>query len=160
MNSYQVSVAAESHMASQLSQAGYDVSVQYGANQPGYDLVAVKPGRTLQVSVKGSQDGAWGLTQKHKDGKNYHQAADAWLERHDTNLVFAFVQFHGVTVGAMPRTYVARASEVAKHLKSLKRGGGDTRFEEEHVWKSGRVKGLTDRIPDTWRFSQERIDSV
>lgn len=161
MTSYQVAVAAESFVASLLSQSGYDVSVQYGANQPGYDLVAVKPGRTLQVSVKGSQDGGWGLTQKHKDGKNnYHQATDAWLARHEPTLVFAFVQFQGVTVGTMPRTYIARASEVATHMKSLKRGGGDTRFVEEHVWKSGQVKGWTDKIPDVWKFSKERIDCV
>ena len=65
MTSYQVGVAAESFVAALLSQSGYDVSVQYGANQPGYDLVAVKPGRTLQVSVKGSQDGGWGLAAQH-----------------------------------------------------------------------------------------------
>ena len=39
--------------------------LQYGANQPEYDLVAVDGDRTLKVSVKGSKDGGWGLTQLH-----------------------------------------------------------------------------------------------
>jgi Holliday junction resolvase-like predicted endonuclease len=160
MTSYQVSVAAESLVASLLSQSGYDVSVQYGANQPGYDLVAVKPGRTLQVSVKGSQDGGWVLTAGRKEGKTYHEAADGWLAKHGADLVFAFVQFEHVKVGEMPRVYFARANEVAAHLKSKKGGTGDTRFSEFQVWKSGMAKGITDKIPDAWKLSKERIDSV
>ncbi|MBX9637461.1 MAG: hypothetical protein K2Q45_07930 [Nitrosomonas sp.] len=34
---------------------------QCGANQPHYDLMAVKDERKLPVSVKGSQDGDWML---------------------------------------------------------------------------------------------------
>ena len=160
MTSYQVAVAAESLIASLLSQSGYDVSVQYGANQPGYDLVAVKPARTLQVSVKGSQDGGWVLTAGRKEGKTYHQAADGWLVKHGLELVFAFVQFKGVKIGEMPRVYLARSSEVAAHLKSKKGGSGDTRFSELHVWKTGMAAGITDKIPDVWKFSAERVDSV
>jgi hypothetical protein len=74
---YRVSIAAEAIAAAQLARAGYDVSVQYGANQPLYDLIAVKGDRILQVSVKGSKDGGWGLTQGYKrDGKTYRDAAD------------------------------------------------------------------------------------
>ncbi|GIO32831.1 hypothetical protein J2TS6_39720 [Paenibacillus albilobatus] len=47
----------------------FDVSVQYGANQPEYDIVIVQGDRMLKVSVKGSQDGSWGLTQNYKKGK-------------------------------------------------------------------------------------------
>ena len=160
MTSYQVGVAAESLVASLLSQSGYDVLVQYGANQPGYDLVAIKPGRALQVSVKGSQDGGWVLTAGRKSGRTYHEAADGWLEKHGVNLVFVFVQFKSVKAGEMPRIYLARASEVAEHLKSKKGGTGDTRFSEFQVWKSGMAKGITDKIPDEWKFSQRRIDSL
>jgi hypothetical protein len=46
---YHVSVAAEAHAAAAFAQAGYEVSVQYGANQPGYDLVVVKRERILKV---------------------------------------------------------------------------------------------------------------
>ena len=64
-NSWQVSTAAESFAAGQFARYGWDVSVQYGANQPEYDLVAVDGDRTLKVSVKGSRDGGWGLTQTY-----------------------------------------------------------------------------------------------
>jgi hypothetical protein len=57
MTPRQCEIAAESYAACLLAQAGYDVLVQYGANQPQYDLVAVKGKRILPISVKGSQDG-------------------------------------------------------------------------------------------------------
>ena len=160
MTSHQVEVAAESLVASLLSRTGYDVSVRYGANQARYDLVAIKDKRILQVNVKGSSDGGWVLTAGKKAGRTYHEAADLWLEKHGPGIVCAFVQFLNIPLGGTPSVYVARASEVAKHLKGLKCGSGDTRFEEEHLWKSGRVKGCTDKIPANWKFSEERIDSV
>ena len=61
--SWQVATAAEAFAAAQFARCGWDVSVQYGANQPEYDLVAVNGDRVLKVSVKGSKDGGWGLTQ-------------------------------------------------------------------------------------------------
>jgi len=44
IHQYPVGVAAEAFAAGLLApdQAGCDVSVQYGANQPEYDLIAVK----------------------------------------------------------------------------------------------------------------------
>ena len=49
--------------------------VQYGANQPEYDLVVVRGFKLLKVSVKGNQDGAWGLTQSHlKESDTFHAA--------------------------------------------------------------------------------------
>ena len=60
---WHVSVAAESITAALFAQCGYDVSVQYGANQPEYDLMVAKGERLLKISVKGSQDGGWGLSQ-------------------------------------------------------------------------------------------------
>jgi hypothetical protein len=47
MTRRQCEIAAEAYAASLLARSGYDVSVQYGANQPGYDLVAVKDNRIL-----------------------------------------------------------------------------------------------------------------
>lgn len=63
MTSWHVGVAAEAFAAGQFARYGYDVSVQYGANQPEYDLIAVSGDKMLKVSVKGSQEGSWGLTQ-------------------------------------------------------------------------------------------------
>ena len=82
MTPRQCEIAAESYAACLLAQAGYDVLVQYGANQPQYDLVAVKGKRFLPVSVKGSQDGGWMLSVKFKEeGISYHDAIDRWLRR-------------------------------------------------------------------------------
>jgi len=74
--SWQVATAAEAFAAAQFARFGWDVSVQYGANQPEYDLVAVDGNRMLKVSVKGSKDGGWGLTQSHIRNADYHSAAD------------------------------------------------------------------------------------
>ncbi len=162
---YHVGVAAEAFAAGLLAQAGYDVLVQYGANQPGYDLVAVKEGKRLKVSVKGSQDGGWGLTQGfltkgEKRPDKYHKAVDDWLEKHGAGLVYMFVQFKGIALGEMPRVFVARGRDVAARLKAARDGDGDTILWESHPWKRGRAKGCIDCVPPQWRFSQERIDSV
>lgn len=69
-----MATAAEAFTAAQFSRCGWDVSVQYGANQPEYDLVAVDGDRMLKVSVKGSKDGPWGLTQSYLEKANYGAA--------------------------------------------------------------------------------------
>jgi len=68
VSSWHIGVAAEAFVAAQFARYGIDVSVQYGANQPEYDLIASKreTDQMLKISVKGSQDGSWGLTQKYK----------------------------------------------------------------------------------------------
>ena len=60
MTGWHVAVAAEATAASLFARCGLDVSVQYGADQPEYDLVVVRDDRLLKVSVKGSQDGGGG----------------------------------------------------------------------------------------------------
>lgn len=74
ISSWHVGVAAEAYAAAIFARYGYDVSVQYGANQPEYDLISVSGDRVLKISVKGSQDGSWGLTQGFKKGCDYHTA--------------------------------------------------------------------------------------
>jgi Holliday junction resolvase-like predicted endonuclease len=106
-SSWQVATAAEAFAAAQLSRCGWDVSVQYGANQPEYDLVAVDGDRMLKVSVKGSKDGGWGLTQSLISNANYHAAADAWQAKHSKKTVFCLVQFKGIPVTELPRMYLA-----------------------------------------------------
>ena len=55
MTKYAVGVSAEAYAAGILAHAGYDISIQYGANRPGYDIVAInKQGTTSRISVKGS----------------------------------------------------------------------------------------------------------
>ncbi len=68
--------------------------VQYGANQPHYDLVANKGDTFLPISVKGSQDGGWALAVKYKnEDVSYHEAIEAWLHAQRDDVIFVFVQF-------------------------------------------------------------------
>jgi hypothetical protein len=134
-SSWQVATAAEAIAAAQFARFGYDVSVQYGANQPEYDLMIVDGERSLKVSVKGSRDGGWGLSQTqltrlrkdNPDGPtDYHGAADAWLKRHKHRTAMCFVQFKNIPTDAMPRIYLVWPKDVAKRLKGAREGKGDT----------------------------------
>jgi len=160
MGQWHVAVAAEAIAAAQLARCGYDVSVQYGANQPEYDLAVIRGERMLKVSVKGSQDGGWGLTQSflEKGKANYHEAIDQWLCRHNPRTVFCFVQFMDVPIGAMPRVYLATPAEVATQLKGCAGGRGETMLMEKRIW-TDRAKhgGKIDQIPEAWKFSAARV---
>jgi hypothetical protein len=50
---WHVATAAEAIAAAQFARLGFDVSVQYGANQPEYDLMVHNGEHALKVSVKG-----------------------------------------------------------------------------------------------------------
>jgi hypothetical protein len=164
MQQYHVAVAAEAFAAALFARCGLDVSVQYGANQPEYDLVVTRGERMLKVSVKGSKDSAWGLTQTQlaKIGNaNYHGAIDLWLEKHKHRTVFCFVQFCNVPMDSLPRVYLATPAEVAAQLKATARGRGDTTLYEEQCWTTrAHAAGTTDRIPAEWRFSPERVNQL
>lgn len=160
-NSWQVATAAEAFAAAQFARCGWDISVQYGANQPEYDLVAVDGERMLKVSVKGSQDGGWGLTQSHISSADYHGAAAAWLKKHSNRTVFCLVQFKGIPVCELPRMYLATPNEIASWLKSAAGGRGDTILYERHVWSPrARAAGVVDEIPDRWRFTECRLREI
>lgn len=114
MTPRQCEIAAESYSASLLARCGYDISVQYGANQPQYDLVAVKGSRIILVSVKGSQDGGWMLAVKHVgNGVLYHAAIDTWEQSQRKDLVFMMVQYMHASLTQAPPVYVARAAAIA-----------------------------------------------
>lgn len=160
MTPRQCEIAAESFTASLLAQAGYDVLVQYGANQPHYDLVAVKDKRILLVSVKGSQDGGWMLASRYvKEGVNYHQAIDQWLTAQRDDIVFVLVQFQGVSIGQAPRVYVARPIEIAEQLRSHRNGKGHGALQED-LRRNHPKSGYTDHTPKPSLFSHERINSI
>lgn len=159
--SWQVATAAEAFVAAQFARYGWDVSVQYGANQPEYDLVAVDGDKVLKVSVKGSQDGAWGLTQSYVRNADYHGAADRWLSKHTKRTVFCLVQFKDVAENELPRMYLATPAEIAERLKQSAAGRGETMVYENHTWnRRAFAAGTTDRIPEAWRFTRERIDEI
>lgn len=160
ISSWHVGVAAEAYTAAVFARFGYDISVQYGANQPEYDLIAVSGDKMLKISVKGSQDGGWGLTQKYKNKEcSYHEAIDNWLEAHHKKTIFCLVQFQNTTPNEMPRIYLASPQEIAKVLKNTAGGRGDTILYESHTWGPRAAgKGTTDKIPDEWIISAERLD--
>jgi len=160
MTPRQCEIAAEAFTASLLAQAGYDVLVQYGANQPHYDLVAVKEERILMVSVKGSQDGGWMLASRFvKEGVGYYEAIDQWHKHQRQDLVFIFVQFKDVVIGQAPRVYLARPPEIALHLKAHRNGLGHGALQENWLRDHPRSK-YTDKIPESWAFTGHRIDSI
>jgi hypothetical protein len=168
-SSRHISVAAEAITATQFARCGFDVSVQYGADQPEYDLIVAKGHRLLKVSVKGSQDWGWGLTQSYlaqatkQSGKkaDYHGAIDLWLEKHGHRTVFCFVQFGGVKPDQMPRLYLATPAEVAQRLRETSKARGDSILYEHQEWTTrAHGAGTADVIPATWKFSEQRIQEL
>jgi hypothetical protein len=158
VSSWQVAVAAEAAVAMVFARAGWNVSVQYGANQPEYDLMVENGSAMLKVSVKGSQDGSWGLTQGLLSNADYHGAADAWLAKHTMGTIYAFAQFKGAALADAPRIYLARPSEVVQQLKKTAKGRGDTILYERQEWtKRAAGAGSIDEIPPSWRFSEQRL---
>jgi Holliday junction resolvase-like predicted endonuclease len=163
ITSYQVGIAAEAFAAGLFARLGYDVSIQYGANQPEYDLMVAKGDEILKVSVKGSQDGSWGLTQGHltKGKANYKEAADRWLAKHGNRTIMCFVQFKGVGITDTPRVYLATPKEVAERLKQTKKGKGETILYENKTWtKRAYGYGTTDKVPDSWLISSQRLEEL
>jgi hypothetical protein len=159
--SWQVATAAEAFAAAQFARLGWDVSVQYGANQPEYDLVVVDRDCFLKISVKGSNDGGWGLTQSYLVDANYHAAADKWLARHSKATVFCFVELKGIPLNELPRMYLVRPVEVANWLKTAAGGRGDTILYERHVWTHrAKSAGVVDEMPSSWRFTAERLGDI
>jgi len=162
-SSWQVSTAAEAIVAGQFARFGFDVSVQYGANQPEYDLIVADGDRMLKVSVKGSRDGGWGLSQTQltalrkaepEGPTDYHRAADNWLRRHKPGTIMCFVQFEDAPFDALPRIYLAWPREVCERLKSARGGKGDTVLWERDL------RGLRASIPDHWKMTEARVSEL
>lgn len=160
MTTRQTEIAAESFAACLLARTGYDVLVQYGPNQPQYDLIAIKGNRTLFISVKGSQDGGWPLAVSDVKGRSYHEAIDEWrANQKKEGLIFVFVQFKGVPLLGCPRVYVATPDEIAAQMKGQCNGRGHGRLSEDNKRYHPKSR-YEDRLPFAWEFSQERIDTV
>lgn len=160
MTKYQVNVAAEAFAATAMSQAGYDVAMQYGTTQPDWDILATKGNRTLKLQVKGSQDGGWGLFQSHLEEANYHAALDTWASKQLPDIVYFFVQFLNVAVGASPRCYLARPVEIVSHMQTTRGGHAYTSLRENYIYTKGIAAGHTDIIPAVWLLSESRIETV
>jgi Holliday junction resolvase-like predicted endonuclease len=161
MRQFHVAVAAEAFAAGLLAQAGCDVSVQYGANQPEYDLIASKGDRFLKISVKGSQDGGWGLIAGYKKpGVSYAQAASLWAAAQSPKVIYCFVQFQHVPLGTCPSVYLATVADVAEHLTACRNGNGTTTLSVSYTYKKGIGMGYSDIIPPLWSFTLSRLDDL
>lgn len=159
--SFSVGVAAEAFTAGLFARCGYDVSVQYGANQPEYDLIIAKGSSLLKISVKGSKELNWGLTQSYLEKADYHAAAERWFARHGARTICALVLFHDDDPMQMPRVYLAAPREIADRLKATAKGRGDTILHERKVWSSrARGAGTMEEIPANWAFSPARIEHL
>ncbi len=160
MSQRQCEIAAESYTACLLAQSGFDVLVQYGANQPHYDLVAERNERMLPISVKGSQDGGWMLAVKYKDSTvDYHGAIDRWFAAQRKDTVYIFVQFKHLQFGDAPRVYVVRPKEIAAHMKTQCDGRGHGALQEDFQRDRPKSK-YSHKMPQSWRFSIQRIDAM
>ena len=61
----------------------------------------------MKVSVKGSQDGGWGLIQNYKSTKvTYVEAAELWARSQSPKIIYCLVQFKDVKFGECPRVYL------------------------------------------------------
>ncbi|MEK6262412.1 MAG: hypothetical protein AABP62_27760 [Planctomycetota bacterium] len=165
MNRHQTAVAAEAFAAGVFAQAGCSVFVQYGANQPGYDLMVSNGANAMHVSVKGSSNGGWLLTAKDKNG-TYQQAFDEWLTR-NKDYIFCLVQFYDknaggmVKVGTMPTMYLATGDEIGTELKRHWFGKEMSLSLYEHYAPTrGKYKGEVMGMPEAWRMGEERIRAL
>lgn len=161
VSSWHISISAEAFVAGQFARCRYDVSVQYGANQPEYDLIVVKGEKTLKVSVKGSQTGSWGIAQSYLKNADYYKAIESWLSHFKNHTVLCFVQFHQTSLNELPRMYLATPSEVAQRLRDSAKRRGATILYENRKWSSRAAgAGTIDKIPQAWNFSPERIEQL
>jgi hypothetical protein len=166
---WQVTVGAEGIAAAQFARCGFDVSIQSGHEKPWYDLVVAKAGSLLKVSVKGSEDGSWALTEAYTkraadlNGKrpNARGAIDLWLDHHGARTLCCLVQFQGVTIDELPRIYLATPIEVAEKLRQTADRLGSPILYEEYQWESVLIDApAIERLPSQWGFSERRIHEL
>ena len=114
-----------------------------------------------KVSVKGSQEGKWGLAQSYLKNADYRAAIDSWLSNQGEGIILCLVQFKGINLGECPRTYLATPKEIAEKLKSECKGWGATILYEDHVWTDRAIgAGTHEKLPDSWRLSIERLEDL
>ena len=79
-------------------------------------LLAVSGDKILKISVKGSQDGSWGLTQSFKKDCDYHEAIAKWLDAHHKKTIFCLVQFKNTAPNEMLQPAVG---EIPSFMKTI-----------------------------------------
>ena len=69
------------------------------------------------------------------------------------------VQFFEVTLGGLPRVYVAKPREIAKQLKGQSDGRGNGNLQED-IKRISPKSQYSHRLPKKWEFSQVRLRKV
>jgi hypothetical protein len=122
----------------------------------------------LKISVKGSADGGWNLSQSgaHSDlstanRANSHDAADLWLAGHKAGTAICLVQLKDIADDALPRAYLAWPLEVAVKLKAASGGCGDTILWENFTHGPDGPGGRTvEHLLDEWKMTRERVEGL
>ncbi len=66
-----------------------------------------------------------------------------------------------VSIKELPKVYLASPEEIAQRLKESAGGRGETILYENHTWgPRAQACNTTDKIPDEWRLSEERIEEM
>ena len=168
-STWQIALGAEGIAAAQFARWGFDVSVQSGRDKPWYELAVSKAGNLLKVSVRGSDDGRWDLTQSYlkraadMSGKksNCQGAIDLWLDHLGSRAMCCLVQFQGVPLDELPRLYLASPQEVAQSMRETADRLGDSILYEKYEWAAaGDNPGKIEGLPSSWRFSEQRIQEL
>ncbi len=66
----------------------------------------------------------------------------------------------GVPVDQLPRMYLASAKEVAQWLRVVRNGLGNSVMNEDYTYTKGLCRGVTDKVPAAWVFSEQRIKAM
>ena len=86
-------------------------------------MIAVSGDKILKISVKGSQDGSWGLTQGYKKGCDYHEAIAKWLEMEESDILAkgtdSFLSHHRKVVRkSFCDAHGLKSSSLGHHIKN------------------------------------------
>ena len=93
--------------------------------------------------------------------RDYHGAADAWCNKYKPHTTLCLVQFKDIPIDQMPKVYLATPKEIAEHHKKSANGRGETILYEYKEWTDRAVgAGTTDKIPEQWKFSADRIQEL
>lgn len=163
-----ISVGAEGIAAAQFARCGFDVLVQAGRDKSWYDLVVSRAGSLLKISVKASDNGQWWLTNGFSrraqdlapNRIDTGSAVNMWLSSYGSRTVCCLVQFENVALDEMPRIYLACPQEIAQRMRETAERAGQCALFEHYGWADADGAERIETLPESWRFSEERIQQL
>lgn len=167
--SWPIAVGAAGIAAAQFARCGFDVMNQAGHDKPWYDLVVTKGGNLLKIGVKASEDGCWHLAESYlkrasqfsANKADIHRAITLWVDIHGERTIYCLVQFEGVALNQLPRIYLATPAEIARRMREAVERKRDAYLYEMYEYTdAGTGSREIETLPNSWLFSQERIQEV